>query len=113
MALAVCYSHRLEDHLQRHAIYLEQTFYVLIFRVCRADTTTFPLLAEIASLRYKSPDMIVDPSRIASLHNELDSLRRLGHDHHQISLLADVVDRAVSEGCTLTVHGDMYPELPL
>ena len=37
----------------------------------------------------------------------------LGHDHHQISLLADVVARAVSEGCTLTVHGDMYPELPL
>ncbi len=113
MALAVCYSHRIEDHLQRHAIYLEQTFYALIFRVCRADRVTFPLLAEIASLRYKSPEMMVDPSRIASLHDELDSLRMLGHNHHQISLFSDVVARAVSEGCTLTVHADMYPELPL
>lgn len=113
MALAVCYSHRIEDHLQRHAIYLEQTFYALIFRVCRADRVTFPLLAEIASLRYKSPEMMVDPRRVASLHDEIHSLRRLGHDHHQISLLADVVTQAVSEGCTLTVHGDMYPELPL
>ena len=112
MALAVCYSHRLEDHLQRNAIYLEQSFYALIFRVCRADRATFPLLAEIASLRYKGPEMIVDPSRIASLRDELDSLRRLGHDHPQISFLADVVTQANSEGCTLTIHGDMYPELP-
>jgi hypothetical protein len=113
MALAVCYSHRIEDHLQRHAIYLEQTFYELIFRVYRADRATFPLLAEIASLRYKSPEMIVDPDRVASLHVELDALRLRGHSHYQISALAEVVARAISESCTLTIHGDMYPELPL
>ena len=113
MALAVCYSHRIEDHLQRHAIYLEQTFYALIFWVCRADRATFPILAEIASLRYKSPEMLVDPSRVASLNDELDTLRRRGHNHPQISLFTDVVTQAVAQGCTLSVHGDMYPELPL
>lgn len=113
MALAVCYSHRLENHLQRPAIYLEQTFYALIFNVCRADIAKFPILSQMASLRYKSPTMIVEPSRVASLRDELESLRILGHAHHQISSFADVVTRAVTEKCTLTVHGDMFPELPL
>ena len=113
MALAVCYSQQLEDHLQQHAIYLEQAFYALIFGVCRADPATFPLLSEIASLRYKSPTMIIAQDKVSPLHRELDALRMLGHQHHQISALVDVVTQAMSENCTLTIHGDMYPELPL
>ena len=113
MALAVCYSQQLDDHLQRHAIYLEQAFYTLIFGVCRADTAKFPLLAEIASLRYKSPTMIIAHARVSSLHRELDALRMLGHQHHQIEALDDVLTRATSEDGTLTIHGDMCPELPL
>jgi hypothetical protein len=56
--------------------------------------------------------MIVDPHHVASLHLELDALNLQGHRHPQISALNEVVARAISEGCTLTVHGDMYPELP-
>jgi hypothetical protein len=57
--------------------------------------------------------MIVDPHHVASLHLELDALNLQGHRHPQISALNEVVARAISEGCTLTVHGDMYPELPI
>ena len=113
MAFVVCYSQCLEDHIKRPAIYLEQTFYSLIFRVCRSDVSTFPLFSEMASLRYKSPTIIIPSSRLPSLHDELDALGTLGHAHPQISALSDVVSRAVAESCSLTVSGDMYPELPL
>jgi hypothetical protein len=57
--------------------------------------------------------MIVDPHLVTSLHVELEALSLQGHRHPQISAFNEVVARAISEGCTLTVHGDMYPELPI
>jgi hypothetical protein len=58
VAFLVCYSKSPpDDHARNKAIYLNQRFYVLIFKYCRCDYGPYNILREIASLKYKGPTL--------------------------------------------------------
>lgn len=112
MAYVVCYSwFPPEDHTKNGAIYLEQRFYELIFKHCRDQAGPFVILREIALLKYKSPTLVVNGEQIRQLHQELAMLAGSQICHPQIAELRQVCNNALSEGCALTISGDMYPEL--
>lgn len=112
MAFLVCYStDPPEDHTRDVAIYLDQAFYKMIFEHCRGLESGFAILGAIAALRYKSPTLVVDPDSLKMLACELNRLSDNGHLHSQVPDLCAVVDSALKRNCSLTVSGDMYPEL--
>lgn len=111
MAFLVCYSLAVEDHAKdprRQAAYLSQAFYELIFDVCRPDRRAFPVLGRIANLRYKSPTLLLDGPALIQLVRELRSLAH-GGDGARDLLAAS--EQAMARQCSLTISGDMYPEL--
>jgi hypothetical protein len=112
MAFLVCYSeHPPDDHCVRRALYLDQEFYRLIFQTCRLEASLYPCLVKVASLRYKSPTLVIERHQLAELGSELVLLESSGHPHPQIADLRQVIVDAVAGGCALTISGDMYPEL--
>ncbi len=112
MALLVCYSKSPpNDHARDRAIYLNQRFYELIFKNCRSEQTPYIVLRDIALLRYKSPTLIVSGDRLALLDRELMNLEESNLSHPQIAEFRQVCNKAKSDGCALTISGDMYPEL--
>jgi len=90
---------------------MDQRFYELIFARCRSDDAPYTVLRDIASLRYKSPTLVVTPDRLALLESELTRLEVSGASHPQIAELRAACKKADAEGCCLTISGDMYPEL--
>jgi hypothetical protein len=116
MAFLICYSDSLQDPESTHgrrpnkAIYLNQPFYETIFRECRLRSG-FPILSEIASLKYKSPTLVVAPNRLSQLCDELTKLKEIAPLASQIDAFIEVCREAVSDGLGLTISGDMYPEL--
>lgn len=75
MAFHVCYSKAVpDDHCRQTAFYLEQNFYPLIFQHCLKNRSHFAVLSVIASLRYKSPVVVLDNKDLDRLMNELSSL---------------------------------------
>jgi hypothetical protein len=112
MAFLVCYSSfPPDDHTRNKAIYLNQGFYELIFAHCRSDGCPYAILREIASLRYKSPTLVVSQKRLGLLAQELVDLEASGRSHPQIAEFRQVCAKAKAEGYSLTISGDMYPEL--
>jgi hypothetical protein len=111
MAFLVCYSGSLDDHTRNRAVYLDQTFYELIFALCREERGGYSVLREIALLRYKSPTIIVGQTRLRLLADELNTLSASGVTHPQIAEFGRVCAQAQADGCSLTISGDMYPEL--
>lgn len=112
MAFMVCYSWTPPaDHTRHRAIYLSQGFYELIFNACRLGDGPYHVLREIASLKYKSPTLVVSGNRLALLDQELTSLEKTGASHPQIAEIRGVSAKATLDGCSLTISGDMYPEL--
>ena len=112
VAFLVCYSWSPPDDHPRHkAIYLNQQFYELIYDECRSDLRPYVVLREIALLKYKSPTLVVSGDRLALLDRELMDLERSGMSHPQLSEFRQVCTKAASDGCALTISGDMYPEL--
>jgi hypothetical protein len=112
MAFLVCYSRSpSDDHARDRAIYLDHRFYELIFKHCRSERGPYTVLREIASLRYKSPMLIVIRDRLTLLDQELEKLEASGLSHPQIAGFRQVCSRAKLDGCALTISGDMYPEL--
>jgi hypothetical protein len=108
MAFLVCYSTSPpEDHPSKKAIYLDQRFYELIF-ACRES---YVVLREIASLRYKSPTLVVKQDQLDLLDQELTRFKASGISHPQIQEFRSVCAQAKRDGCALTISGDMYPEL--
>lgn len=112
MAFLVCYSWSPpDDHTRHRAIYLDQRFYELIWRNCRADNAPYTVLREIALLRYKSPTLVINGDRLTQLDQDLVRLAESGVSHPQIAAFRDVCTKAVAGGVAITVSGDMYPEL--
>jgi len=112
MAFLVCYSWAPPtDHAEMKAIYLDQSFYELVFDSCRGVDSQSSILSEIAMLKYKSPALVVDGERLVLLSGELKCFAELAVGHPQISEFAAVCLKAHSNGCALTISGDMYPEL--
>jgi len=112
MALLVCYSENPpHDHTASRAIYLDHAFYELIFAQCRGERNTSPILGAIASLRYKSPVLVVVHCHVATLAAELQHLATMDFPHPQIAELRTVCNIASQKGYALTISGDMYPEL--
>jgi hypothetical protein len=112
MAFLVSYSQTPPyDHTRNRAIYLDQRFYELIYGNCRSDSGPFRVLRELASLRYKSPILTVSEQRLQQLAQELTCLELSKASHPQIAEFKKVCQKAVSEGCSLTISADMYPEL--
>ena len=110
MAFLVFYSRSPPDeHTQDKAIYLDQRFYKLIFRYCRSDHEPYTVLCEIATLRYKSPTLVVVADRIDVLDQELADFAASGQLHPQIAEFRQVCGQAKAVGCALTISGDMYP----
>jgi hypothetical protein len=112
VALLVCYSrYPPDDHARDKAIYLDQRFYELIYKGCRSELGPYAVLREIALLKYKSPTLVVLGERLRLLHQELMRLEESGVSHPQIAKFRQVCIDATSNGCSLTISGDMYPEL--
>jgi hypothetical protein len=112
MAFLVCYSRSApDDHTRQRAIYLDQNFYEIIFQHCRMDRSSYPVLGVIASLRYKSPLLVVAREQLDSLAHELADLEASGHPHPQLAEFHQVCGKAKADNCNLTISGDMYPEL--
>ena len=112
MAFLVCYSWSPpDDHTRHRAIYLDQRFYKLIYRNCRSESGSSTVLREIALLRYKSPTFVVGGPRLTQLDQDLVRLAESGESHPQTARFREVCAKSVSDGCALTVSGDMYPEL--
>ena len=94
------------------AIYLDQAFYEAIFQRCRErDRSSYPVLGVVASLRYKSPILVVSLGELDSLTRELNALERAGCEHPQIADFRQVCAKAAAEDFNLTISGDMFPEL--
>jgi len=112
MAYLVCYSRSPpNDHTRNKAIYLDQRFYEQIYEACRHLNGLYPLLGAIALLKYKSPTLIIPNGRLVELAQELTNLEKSGISHPQIAEFRGVCTKAISDGCALTISGDMYPEL--
>ena len=112
MAFLVCYSWSPpDDHTQHRAIYLDQRFYQLIYVNCGSEFGPYTVLREIALLRYKSPTLVIAGEWLALLEQDLVTLAESGASHPQIAALREVCAKAASDGCAVTVSGDMYPEL--
>jgi hypothetical protein len=112
MAFLVCYSWSPpDDHARHPAIYLDQRFYELIYAICRSESGQYTLLREIALLQYKSPILVIEGESINELDQDLVRLSESGVSHEQMLGFHEVVRRAMSDGCAITVSGDMYPEL--
>ena len=111
MAFLVCYLLPHEDHARNRATYLDQQFYELIFENCRLENGAYPLLSEIALLKYKSPTLIIEIHNLFALEHELATFELLKPGHPQIEAFKRVCGKARSDGCALTISGDMYPEL--
>jgi hypothetical protein len=108
----VCYSRSAPtDHGRQKAIYLDQKFYELIFRECMTKRSYFANLSVIASLRYNSPLVVVDGDHLDSLSRELADLEGAGETHPQLADFRQVCAKAKADGCSLSISGDMYPEL--
>ena len=112
MAFLVCYSKSPpDDHGRDRAIYLNQRFYELIFKNCRSEHGAYIVLRGIALLKYKSPTFIVSGERLTLLGRELKNLEESDLSHPQIDGFKQACNKAISNGCALTISGDMYPEL--
>lgn len=112
MAFLVCYSRSApDDHTRQNAIYLDQKFYELIFRHCIMKRSYYANLSVIASLRYKSPLLVVADENLDSLTHELEDLERSGQTHPQLAEFRQVCSKAKAHNCSLSISGDMYPEL--
>jgi hypothetical protein len=112
VAFLVCYSRSPpDDHTRDKAIYLNQRFCELIFKHCRSEDGPYIVLRDIASLKYKSPRLIVSADRLTLLDKELTNLEVSKLSHPQIAAFKQVCNKAKSDGCALTISGDMYPEL--
>lgn len=113
MAFLVCYSRSAPKDLDRSkiAIYLDQRFYEIIFRKCLKDRSAYSILSVVASLRYKSPIVVIDGADLDRLASEIGQVQLSGHDHPQLGELRQVCAKAKAEGCDLSISGDMYPEL--
>ena len=111
MAFLVCYSETLADHAINKAIYLDHSFYKLIFKHCRSSEAEFSVLSSIANLRYKSPSILISAGQTNQLSNELKRLIEHGNHHHQTNEFNTVCENAKSKKTNLTVSGDMFPEL--
>lgn len=105
MAFLVCYSRSVpDDHATRQkAIYLDQQFYELIFRQCMMDRSYYANLSVIASLRYKSPILVVADDNLDSLARELADLERAGQMHPQLAAFRQVCSKAKADGCSLSI----------
>jgi hypothetical protein len=112
MAFLICFSRsEPHDHVAQKAIYLDQQFYELIFHHCTKKRSYYANLSVIASLRYKSPLVVVEGKNLESLVKELEALEQLGHAHPQLAKFREVCGNAISQSCSLSISGDMYPEL--
>lgn len=112
MAFLVCYSRSApDDHIRQKAIYLDQKFYELIFRQCMRKRSYYANLSVIASLRYKSPLLVVADENLDSLTRELEDLEKSGQAHPQLAEFRQACAKAKAESCSLSISGDMYPEL--
>jgi hypothetical protein len=112
MAFLVCYSQvPPDDHARNRAIYLDQKFYELIFENCQSERGPYVVLREMASLRYKSPTLVVSGERLDLLDQELATLVVRGVSPSQTAEFRQVCGKAKEAGCALTISGDMYPEL--
>jgi hypothetical protein len=112
MAFLVCYSKSTpHDHAGQTAIYLDQRFYEMIFHQCLARRSYYANLSVIASLRYKSPLLVIADQKLDSLTQELEALEGSGQTHPQLAEFRQVCAKAKADGCSLSVSGDMYPEL--
>jgi len=112
MAFLVCYSSSgPEDHTRKKAIYLDHRFYEIIFHECLKDRSAYSILSLFASLRYKSPLIVVAGSDLNGLISELVTLEKSGHHHPQFEELRKVCTTARTEGYDLSISGDMFPEL--
>lgn len=112
MAFLVCYSSSApKDHCRQKAIYLDQNFYELIFRHCMKTRSNYAVLSVVASLRYKSPMLVLDGDDLDRLVQELGYLEAEGQSHSQFDQLRHVCAKAKADGNCLSITGDMYPEL--
>jgi hypothetical protein len=112
MAFLVCYSRSApDDHTRQKAIYLDQKFYEMIFQHCMAERSFYAVLSVVASLRYKSPLLVVAGDELDRLVAELTHLEGAGHPHPQLAEFRQVCAKAKTDGCSLSISGDMYPEL--
>ena len=112
VAFLVCYSRSAPaDHTRQDAILLDQKFYELIFRKCMMKRSYYANLSVIASLRYKSPYLVVADQNLDSLASELADLVRSGQTHPQLAEFRLVCAKAKADGCSLSISGGMYPEL--
>src|SRR5262245_57808914 len=86
MAFLVCYSKSApHDHSDHKAIHLDQRFYELIFRHCVPERSRYASLSVIASLRYKSPLLVVAGDQLDALDDELAELERGELSHPQLA----------------------------
>ncbi len=112
MAFLVCYSSSPPaDQACNKAVYLDQRFYELIFTHCRSEDAPYSVLRDVASLRYKSPSLVLARDRLELLDEELLRFEASGISHPQISELRSACARAQSLGLSLAISGDMHSEL--
>jgi hypothetical protein len=112
MAFLVCYSRTApDDHCRERAIYLDQKFYEIVFQHCLKERSTFAVLSVVASLRYKSPLLVIAGDDLDRLLRELGYLESTGNVHPQFADLRRVCAKAKADSCSLSISGDMYPEL--
>ncbi len=83
----------------------------MIFSHCRHAESGYSIMRDIALLRYKLPSLIVPNTALESLNKELACLAQDGLQHSQISGFQSVVNTAMNTGSSLTISGDLYPEL--
>ena len=110
MAFLVCYSKAGSVDWGQKAMYLEQSFYELLFESC-ADRVEFPVLGEVTTLTYDD-EVVIDGDQLEELQSELQKILALPCVYHEQALaFIEVAGRAQESGIGLAIAGDMYPVL--
>ena len=110
MAYLVCYSEAQVVDWEIKALYLEQSFYELLFEHCR-NSVGYPLLGSIGSLTYDDEIMITDDQLDHLLSELREVLDSPGVPDRQISAFIEVVQNARHNRLGLAIAGDMHPVL--
>jgi len=75
MAFLVCYARNPpEDRTENCAVYLDQTFYEIIFAHCRHLSDACTILRDIGLRSYKFPTLVVTSESLSMLGRELTRL---------------------------------------
>ncbi|WP_317055242.1 hypothetical protein [Roseovarius rhodophyticola] len=93
----------------KREIYLDQSFYELLFRLHENSKLSSPL-RQLVSIGY-GEECVINNKHISAMLVEAASLAQNSFEHPQLEAFLGVLRKAAEGNCDLAIAGDMYPDL--